>query len=135
MCKQLKVSRAGYYKWLNRKETKEEIENKQLVAWITEYDIKYKHILGYRRMRNWINRDKGTSFSKRRVQRIMNLLGIKSSIRKKRKPYKGSIPKTTTENVLHREFLATRPNEKCATDVTEFKIPMSNKKTLFKCNY
>lgn len=135
MCKQLKVSRAGYYKWLNRKETKEEIENKQLVAWITEYDIKYKHILGYRRMRNWINRDKGTSFSKRRVQRIMNLLGIKSSIRKKRKPYKGSIQKTTTENVLHREFLATRPNEKWATDVTEFKIPMSNKKTLFKCNY
>lgn len=98
MCKQLKVSRAGYYKWLNRKEIKEEIENKQLVAWITEYDIKYKHILGYRRMRNWINRDKGTSFSKRRVQRIMNLLGIKSSIRKKRKPYKGSTQKNN-----HRE--------------------------------
>ena len=77
-------------------------------------------------MRNWINRDKGTSFSKRRVQRIMNLLGIKSSIRKKRQPYRRSTQKATAENVLHREFLATKPNEKWATDVTEFKIPMSN---------
>jgi transposase InsO family protein len=128
MCKKLNVSRSGYYKWLNRKESTIEIENKQLAAWITEYDTKYKHILGYRRMRNWINRDKGTSFSKRRVQRIMNLLGIKSSIRKKRKPYRRSTQRATAENVLHREFLATKPNEKWATDVTEFKIPMSNKK-------
>ena len=128
MYKQLKVSRSGYYKWLHRKETKEEIENKQLAIWIKEYDDKYNHILGYRRMTNWINRDKGTSFSKGRVQRIMNLLGIKALIRAKRKKYKGSTSKAIAENVLHREFLATKPNEKWATDVTEFKIPASNKK-------
>ncbi len=46
---------------------------------------KYNHILGYRRMTNWINRDKGTSFSKGRGQRIINLLGIKALIRAKRK--------------------------------------------------
>lgn len=128
MCKQLEVSRSGYYKWLHRKETKEEVENKQLSIWIKEYDNKYNHILGYRRMTNWINRDKGTSFSKGRVQRIMNLLGIKALIRAKRKKYKGSTSKAIAENVLHREFLATKPNEKWATDVTEFKIPASNKK-------
>ena len=44
MCKKLNVSRSGYYKWLNRKESTIEIENKQLAAWITEYDTKYKHI-------------------------------------------------------------------------------------------
>ena len=70
MSKQLEVSKSGYYKWLHRKETKEEVENKQLAIWIKEYDDKYNHILGYRRMTNWINRDKGTSFSKGRVQRI-----------------------------------------------------------------
>lgn len=128
MCKQLKISRAGYYKWLNREETRVEIENKQLANWILEYDLKYNHILGYRRMRNWINRDKSTSFSKRRVQRIMNILGVKSIIRKKRKAYKRSNQEAIAENLLHREFVATRPNEKWATDVTEFKIPMSNKK-------
>ena len=128
MCKQLEVSISGYYKWLHRKETKEEVENKQLAIWIKEYDDKYNHILGYRRMTNWINRDKGTSFSKGRVQRIMNLLGIKALIRAKRKKYKGSTSKAIAENVLHREFLATKPNEKWATDVTEFKIHASNKK-------
>ena len=60
MSKQLEVSKSGYYKWLHRKETKEEVENKQLAIWIKEYDDKYNHILGYRRMTNWINRDKGT---------------------------------------------------------------------------
>ena len=43
MCKQLEVSRSGYYKWLHRKETKEEIENKQLAIWIKEWS--YVNIL------------------------------------------------------------------------------------------
>ena len=55
MCKKLNISRYGHYKWLDRKETEEKFENKQLATWITEYDIKFKHISGYRRMRNWIN--------------------------------------------------------------------------------
>ena len=58
----------------------------------------------------------------------MRVLGIKSIIRKQRKPYRHSTPETTAENTLHREFEATKPNGKWATDVTEFKIPMSNKK-------
>lgn len=128
MCQQLEVSRAAYYKWLHRKKTEEELENEQLAAWIIEFDVKYKHTLGYRRMRNYINRDKGKSYSKRRIQRIMHLLGIKSAIRKQKKPYRHSTPETTAENTLHREFQAKKPNVKWATDVTEFKIPMCNQK-------
>lgn len=128
MCQRLEVSRAGYYKWLHREETEEELENKQLAAWIKEYDEKFKHTLGYRRMRNYINRDKSKHYSKRRVQRIMRLLGIKSVIRKVRSPYRHSTPETTAENTLHREFQAEKPNEKWVTDVTEFKIPMSSQK-------
>lgn len=128
MCQQLNVSRAGYYKWLHREKTTEQQENEQVALWIREYDEKHKHTLGYRRMRNYINRDKDKHYSKRRIQRIMRVLGIKSVIRKKRKPYRHSTTITTAENVLHREFKATKPNEKWATDVTEFKIPMSNRK-------
>jgi len=80
------------------------------------------------RMRNYINRDKNKHYSRRRIQRIMRILGIISVIRKQRKPYRYSTPETTAENVLHREFEATKPNEKWGTDVTEFKVPMSNKK-------
>lgn len=128
MCRQLHVCRAGYYKWLHRKKTSEERENEQLALWIKEYDEKFKHTLGYRRMRNYINRDKGKCYSKRRVQRIMGVLGVKSVIRKSRSAYCGSTPETTAENVLHREFEAEKPNEKWATDVTEFKVPMSTRK-------
>lgn len=31
ICKQLKISRAAYYKWLNRKEAALEIENKKVL--------------------------------------------------------------------------------------------------------
>lgn len=128
MCAQLNVSRSGYYKWIQREKAPDELENEQIALWIKEYDEKFKHTLGYRRMRNYINRDKNKHYSKRRIQRIMRVLGIKSIIRKQRKPYCHSTPETTAENVLHREFVATKPNEKWATDVTEFKVPMSNKK-------
>ena len=49
-------------------------------------------------------------------------------IRKKKKKYKTSTPEITAENILKRDFNATRPNEKWSTDVTEFKIPEIGKK-------
>lgn len=128
MCQQLNVSRAGYYKWLRREITSDELENEQITLWIKEYDQKFKHTLGYRRMRNYINRDKNKHYSKGRIQRIMRVLGIKSVIRKQRKPYRYSTPESTADNILHREFEAAKPNEKWGTDVTEFKVPMSNRK-------
>lgn len=128
MCQQLNVSRAGYYKWLNRKPSKDEIENEQIAVWIREYDEKFKHTLGYRRMRNFINRNKVKQYSRNRIQRIMHVLQIKSIIRRKRKPYRYYTPEIIAENLLHREFEASRPNEKWGTDVTEFKVAMSNKK-------
>ena len=128
MCKKLQISRAGYYKWINRSQTEEELENKQLALWIQEYDEKYKHTLGYRRMRNYINRDKKKNYSKRRIQRIMDLLGIKAVIRKSHNRYKPPTPETTAENILRRDFNAEHPNQKWTTDVTEFKIPESNRK-------
>lgn len=128
MCKILSISRASYYKWLHHKETAEEKENKQIMEWILEFDEKYKHTLGYRRMRNYINREKNKSYSKKRIHRLMKLLGVKSVIRRKKNTYKPSKPEAVAENILARDFAATRPNEKWATDVTEFKIPETSKK-------
>ena len=128
MCKILSISRASYYKWLHHKETTEEKENKQIMEWILEFDEKYKHTLGYRRMRNYINREKNKSYSKKRIHRLMKLLGVKSVIRRKKNTYKPSKPEAVAENILARDFAATRPNEKWATDVTEFKIPETSKK-------
>lgn len=58
----------------------------------------------------------------------MKKLGIHSIIRKKKKKYQPSRPETTADNKLKRDFNAAGPNEKWATDVTEFKIPETGKK-------
>ena len=55
MCKQLEISRAAYYKWLHREIPKKEAENMKLAEFIKEYDERFNHILGYRRMTSWIN--------------------------------------------------------------------------------
>lgn len=128
MCKQLEISRAAYYKWLHRETPEQELENIKLAELIKEYDARFNHILGYRRMTSWINHFNQTNYSKNRIHRIMKKLGIHSVIRKKKKKYKPSTPETTTENKLSRDFYATAPNEKWATDVTEFKVPGEKKK-------
>jgi len=128
MCKQLEVSRAAYYKWLHRETPKQEQENLELAELIKEYDIRFNHILGYRRMTSWLNHFNHTNYSKKRIHRIMKKLGIHSVIRKKKKKYVSSTPENIAENKLNRDFYATAPNEKWVTDITEFKIPSDSKK-------
>lgn len=50
MCRQLGVTKAAYYKWLHRSIPKMEQENMELAGVIREYDDRFHHILGYRRM-------------------------------------------------------------------------------------
>ena len=81
MCKHLEVARAAYYKWLHRETPEDEMENIKLAELIKEYDERFSHILGYRRMTSWINHFNQTKYSKNRVHRIMKKLGIHSVIR------------------------------------------------------
>ena len=128
MCEQFEISRAAYYKWLHRNISKYELENLKLAELIKEYDERFNHILGYRRMTSWINHFNHTNYKQKRVRRIMKKLGIHAVIRKKKKKYSSLKPETIAENKLGRDFYATAPNEKWATDVTEFKVPGENKK-------
>ncbi len=57
----------------------------------------------------------------------MRLSGLQSVIRRKRKRYIKSTPQHVAENILNREFIADRPNEKWVTDVNEFKYGNSKK--------
>lgn len=128
MCKRLGISRAAYYKWLHREIPEQELVNLKLAELIEEYDERFGHILGYRRMTSWINHFNHTTYSKKRVHRVMNKLNIHAVIRKKKKKYKCNSPETTADNKLQRDFYATKPNQKWSTDVTEFKVPGEKKK-------
>lgn len=128
MCVQLGIARAAFYKWKHRIVPEQEKTNIEIAELIKEYDERFSHILGYRRMTDWINHFNHTHYSRKQIHRIMKKLGIHSVIRKKKKKYNSSKPEETAENKLARDFYATEPNQKWATDVTEFKIPETNKK-------
>ena len=121
MCSKLGVTRAAYYKWQHRQIPETEAETIQVAELVQEYHERFCHILGYRRMRNWINRLNHKHYNVKRIHRIMKVLNIHSVIRRKRKKYLRSDPEAVAENILARDFYAEAPNLKWATDVTEFK--------------
>ena len=87
MCENLGISRASFYKWKHRIQPEQERINIEISELVKEYDERFSHILGYRRMTEWINHFNHTNYSKKRIHRIMKKLGIHSLIRKKRKKY------------------------------------------------
>ncbi|GAE95499.1 mobile element protein [Gracilibacillus boraciitolerans JCM 21714] len=121
------VTRAAYYKWVNRLPTEREIQNKELIKAMTDLHEEVEGIYGYRRLKMNMNRQFKKKFNHKRIQRLMKVAGIKSVIRKKKYRYKPSVPQQVAENLLNREFKATKPNEKWVTDVTEFKYGQSQK--------
>ncbi len=77
--------------------------------------------LGYRRI-TLLLKEKGILINHKTVLRLMKILGLKSIIRvKKYKSYKGEQGKIAP-NVLQRNFKSDTPNQKWATDVTEFNV-------------
>ncbi|MED3795513.1 IS3 family transposase [Niallia alba] len=88
---------------------------------ITSIFNEHKGRYGYRRIRDELQ-NRGKKINHKKVQRIMNLLGLKSVIRmKKYKSFKGSVGKVAP-NLLNREFTADQPNKKWVTDITQFQL-------------
>lgn len=80
-----------------------------------------KGLYGYRRITAVI-RSLGTLVNKKLVERLMVELGLRSIVRpKKYRSYRGAVGRTAP-NLLERNFIAQRPNQKWVTDVTEFKV-------------
>ncbi len=109
------MSRSGYYKWLNHKETTSEETNRTLLKAIKELHTKRKGILGYRRMTRAVNRKLRTTYNKKRIRRLMRILGISSIIRRSRGYCTKTSFVTIEENFLNREFTAQPPNQKWCT--------------------
>jgi putative transposase len=81
----------------------------------------HKGRYGYRRITLEL-RNQGFLINHKTVQRLMKELGLKSLVRmKKYRSYKGNVGKIAP-NILKRDFVATKPNEKWVTDVTEFQL-------------
>ena len=121
LCDALDLNRSSYYKWLLRDSSAQEAKDKELIERLCTLYQGSNGIFGYRRMQINLKRRFNLYCNKKRIYRVMNAIGMKSVIRRKRHNYVKSTPETTAENILNRNFTAELLNEKWLTDVTEFK--------------
>ena len=121
LCIIAKVQHSSYYKWLNRKESVNEVFNQKLLKLIEKNYEESGATLGYRQMTIKLNRENDFKINEKRVLRLMRIKNLKSVCRKKRKNYIKCKPEITAENVLNREFKSNKFGEKWLTDVTEMK--------------
>lgn len=82
---------------------------------------KHKGRFGYRRITLEL-KNQGIIINHKTVLRLMKSLGLRSLIRvKKYKSYRGEQGKIAP-NILERNFKTNHPNQKWATDITEFNV-------------
>lgn len=120
------LARSTYYyhlKQLNKLD-----KNKVIKAKIKMIYDEHKGNYGYRRITLEL-RNQGFLVNHKKVQRLMKRMNLTARIRRKRKysSYKGEVGKKA-DNLIQRQFEASKPYEKCYTDVTEFAIPASSQK-------
>lgn len=116
---QINMARSNFYYY--QKQSKSIDKYQVIKELIKSIYHKHKGRYGYRRITDELN-NKGMVINHKTVLKLMKLLGLKSLIRvKKYKSYKGEQGKIAP-NLLKRNFKAEAPNQKWATDITEFNI-------------
>ena len=113
------IARSTYYYYLKQKDKDKYANEKQDILEIYNTN---KGRYGYRRICA-VLKARGYTINHKTVLKLMNSLNLKGKQRKngKYRSYKGEVGKVA-ENLLHRDFHASKPFEKLTTDVTEFKI-------------
>lgn len=117
------MARSSFYYY--QKQSKVPDKYEVIKQWIKSVYHKHKGRYGYRRITDELNNE-GVIINHKTVLKLMKSLGLKSVIRiKKYKSYKGEQGKITP-NILERNFRATQPNQKWATDITKFNVSDKN---------
>jgi len=121
LCKYLKVSKSGYYRWLKLGKPIRYSFDDKLADMIEE--IFYETYKGYRFIRDEIIRRYGVIFNDKTIYKYMKVLGLSSPIRKKKyncctKQDPNEKARIVCDNFLARNFTASRPLEKLVTDVS-----------------
>jgi putative transposase len=116
---QANMARSSFYYY--QKQSKLPDKYKAIKELIKSIYSRHKGRYGYRRITDELH-NKSIIINHKTVFRLMKLLGLKSIVRvKKYRSYKGEYGKIAP-NILKRNFKATAPNQKWATDVTEFNV-------------
>ena len=79
------MPKSNYYNWLNREPSKRDIENEELKKDILDIYHKSNETYGYRRIYHYIREELGKPVNHKRIQRLMNELGLKGQSHEKKK--------------------------------------------------
>ena len=116
LCILLGVSRSGYYKWLARQDRPSRDE--PIVKLIMQCQEKTHKTYGYRRVKLWLLRETGLVINHKAVLRITRKYGLQAAPKRKRFKHYDLTTYHHYENLLQRDFCASRPNEKWVTDIS-----------------
>ncbi|WP_193747472.1 IS3 family transposase, partial [Cellvibrio sp. OA-2007] len=113
------LARSTFYAWdVARKVPDKYAQTKELIKQV--YD-EHKGRYGYRRIADAL-REHGVELHANTILRLMGMLSLKSIQRVRQfKTFRGKVG-VVAPNLLERNFDAEAPNQKWATDVTEFKV-------------
>lgn len=121
LCKIANVSKSGYYTWLNRKLSDEDVKLHNLIKYIF---WKAKGKFGYRRVTMELKRNYNLDINCKKVFRIMKNEGLKAVIRKKYNSNSHVIVQKKNEtwtiapNILNGNFNYDKSETIYSTDVT-----------------
>ena len=119
LCGFLEISRSGFYKYLKRKQQSN--RDHELQERILKVYNQRKGTFGYRRIQTELKRQFDQVVNHKKVLRIMQKMGLRARIRRKRHIHikqAADLGTRIAENILNRDFHADKPNQKWVTDVT-----------------
>jgi transposase InsO family protein len=120
MCSMLRVSRAGYYAWVDRPPSAHAVEDQQLAARVREIHELTKKRYGAPRVQKQLAKAQDIHVSQKRVARLMRQEGLKARPRRRFKcTTMSDHDQPIAANLLDRDFKATAPNQKWVSDTTE----------------
>ena len=121
MLSAIDLSKSTYYYEIG-KEDKVQERNADISSEITAIFHEHKGRYGVRRVHQELLH-RGFRVNHKRVQRIMNRLGLAGKRPKEKyHSYKGEVGKIA-DNIINRDFSTEKPLEKWTTDVSQFNLP------------
>ncbi len=119
MCRLLKVTRQGFYRWRGRPTCRRKLQDTYLSELILSIHQRSRCNYGWPRIWDELRDDHGVRCSGKRVFRLMRLLGIHGTHRRRyRKTTQRAPESALAPDLMNRDFTANRPDEKYVADIT-----------------
>ena len=128
MFKWLRVSRSGFYAWLERPESKHAVDDRRLSVLVREAHELGRQTYGSPRVHAELA-EHGVRVSRKRIARLMREQELVARVRRRyRSTTMSDHDQPVASNILDRRFNAAEPNQRWVSDTTELLVGDSGAK-------